>query len=232
MKQNRSHRKVQVVQETEQQLEGLPPRSQRHSSKPKRKIAKYFQIGLLVFGTIAVGLIVFELIQASTKSNIAVTYTEPVATSSPVEVPATEVQGTPSVTNALPSKNNTESEGANPAKAATPEKSPTSSVAGTKETPQISKGSDPKQTPQPNVPSQTKQAPQMKEVSQAKQTPTPVKPAEPKAIKHRVVSGDTLFKLSRKYYGNGMGVERIARYNGLNQNNPLPVGKVIYIPVR
>ncbi|WP_126427363.1 LysM peptidoglycan-binding domain-containing protein [Brevibacillus marinus] len=54
--------------------------------------------------------------------------------------------------------------------------------------------------------------------------------AVPRVIKHTVEKGDTLFSLSRRYYGNNQGWQRIARYNGLNPDDPLPIGKVLSIP--
>ncbi len=56
--------------------------------------------------------------------------------------------------------------------------------------------------------------------------------ASPKAKRHVVRKGDTLFKLSRYYYGNHSGVSRIARYNGLRADQELIADTVIMIPVR
>jgi nucleoid-associated protein YgaU len=59
-----------------------------------------------------------------------------------------------------------------------------------------------------------------------------VTPARPKAKRHVVKKGDTLFKLSRLYYGNHSGVARIASYNGLRPDQQLIAGTVIKIPVK
>ncbi|MDA5106905.1 LysM peptidoglycan-binding domain-containing protein [Brevibacillus thermoruber] len=56
------------------------------------------------------------------------------------------------------------------------------------------------------------------------------KPA-PKAKRHVVQKGDTLYKLSRLYYGNNGGVTRIAGYNGLSPEAQLKAGDVLTIPL-
>jgi len=50
-------------------------------------------------------------------------------------------------------------------------------------------------------------------------------------VRHVVQKGDTLYKLSRQYYGNNSGVARIARYNGFSPDTQLVVGKVVLIPL-
>lgn len=233
----RSQRKLHAAeQETGQPMEGLPPRSLRNHSKPKRQITKYFRAGLLVFGTITIGLIVFELFQASTQSNIAVSYTEPVATSLPAssegedeatsssESTQENVSVSPSepatVTNPTPPVPSLPSTDAKQNSSILPVEQP------------VKAGSQTSSATQTKPATQTNQTTSTKVTAPPKPATSPAKAAEPKVLKHRVTSGDTLFRLSRKYYGNGMGVERIAKYNGLNSNNPLPVGKIIYIPVR
>ncbi|UFJ42819.1 LysM peptidoglycan-binding domain-containing protein [Brevibacillus humidisoli] len=67
------------------------------------------------------------------------------------------------------------------------------------------------------------------EGSSVNQLPTKSTPA-PNVVKHTVQKGDTLFKLSRHYYGNNQGWKRIARYNGLDPDDSLPIGKVLSIP--
>jgi nucleoid-associated protein YgaU len=56
------------------------------------------------------------------------------------------------------------------------------------------------------------------------------KPA-PKVKRHVVQKGDTLYKLSRLYYGNNGGVTRIAGYNGLSPEAQLKAGDVLTIPL-
>nr|WP_241254489.1 LysM domain-containing protein [Brevibacillus sp. SYP-B805] len=69
--------------------------------------------------------------------------------------------------------------------------------------------------------------------SAAAKAPTPKTAAttKPKAIRYVVKQGDTLYKLSRQYYGNNKGAAAIARYNGMDSNAQLAVGTVIYIPL-
>jgi nucleoid-associated protein YgaU len=54
---------------------------------------------------------------------------------------------------------------------------------------------------------------------------------KPKVKRHVVQKGDTLFKLSRLYYGNNGGVTRIAGYNGLSPEAQLKAGDVLTIPL-
>jgi nucleoid-associated protein YgaU len=54
---------------------------------------------------------------------------------------------------------------------------------------------------------------------------------KPKLKRHVVQKGDTLFKLSRLYYGNNGGVSRIAGYNGLSPEAQLKAGDVLTIPL-
>ncbi len=60
--------------------------------------------------------------------------------------------------------------------------------------------------------------------------PKPQAKSETNVVKHLTKPGDTLFKLSRQYYGNNFAVNRIANYNGLNRSEPLKPGKVLLIP--
>lgn len=58
------------------------------------------------------------------------------------------------------------------------------------------------------------------------------KPAPKPKVKHHVVQkGETLFMLSRLYYGNNGGVSRIARYNGISPEAKLKAGDVLSIPL-
>jgi nucleoid-associated protein YgaU len=58
------------------------------------------------------------------------------------------------------------------------------------------------------------------------------KPApKPKVKRHVVQKGETLFMLSRLYYGNNGGVSRIARYNGISPEAKLKAGDVLSIPL-
>lgn len=198
----RSFKKRMVVEETKQPVAGLPPRSQRLVKKQKERRKKYFQAGLYLFGAVAFGMVGFELSMAGNKSEPAVSYSQPVMTN--VDEPNKESKTEHAVE---PSKIPTTTQ-------------PPLAVAHSTET----KESQSKAETRAEAKTEPKKEPKMK----AKQQP----PAKPEKIRHRVKAGDTLFKLSRKYYGNGMGVDRIARYNHLNPEDPLPIGRVITIPLR
>ncbi|WP_020618393.1 LysM peptidoglycan-binding domain-containing protein [Paenibacillus daejeonensis] len=47
---------------------------------------------------------------------------------------------------------------------------------------------------------------------------------------HTVREGETLFSLSRQYYGDNSGAKRIAAHNGLAEDHQLRVGEVVRIP--
>lgn len=49
-------------------------------------------------------------------------------------------------------------------------------------------------------------------------------------MQYKVVSGDTLFKISQKFYGNGNHYMAIASANGITNPNYIQVGQVIKIP--
>ncbi len=46
-------------------------------------------------------------------------------------------------------------------------------------------------------------------------------------LKYKVVSGDSLWSISRRY---GTSVKAICELNGINENDILRIGKIIYIP--
>lgn len=184
---------------------GLPPRGKRLAKRQREKRIKYFRMGLYLFGTIALAFIGYELYLAS-KNLPTVTYNQQTETTI-AEVHKENSNVSTDVT-----------------KAASPEassatKATQQSIPVAKQTPK------PPEQAKPNIGTEQTNAP-------IKQPAVATKPAEkPKAIRHRVTAGDTLFKLSRKYYGNGMGVDRIAKRNHLNPNAPLSIGRVIYIPL-
>ena len=58
----------------------------------------------------------------------------------------------------------------------------------------------------------------------------PAKPAVEGKRTHTVARGDSLFALSKRYYGEGSGFRAIAEANGLDADSPLKVGSEIRIP--
>ncbi|WP_228728134.1 LysM peptidoglycan-binding domain-containing protein [Brevibacillus composti] len=57
-----------------------------------------------------------------------------------------------------------------------------------------------------------------------------VSPAEPGVRQHKVKKGETLFQLSRLYYGHNSGVKKIASYNGISADAQLVEGQIVKIP--
>jgi len=58
-----------------------------------------------------------------------------------------------------------------------------------------------------------------------------IRPAPtPRHVRHTVRRGDTLYKLSRRYYGNPLFWERIADANDIRKPSDMRVGRVLVIP--
>ncbi|MFS0555505.1 LysM peptidoglycan-binding domain-containing protein [Brevibacillus sp. 179-C9.3 HS] len=218
----------------------LPPRRSRHT-RPKASfsIKKWIQPGLLLFGFVFFGLIGLELYRANAphesaasgtvefnevgKSNVAAnTQGKNAGEKEPASVvlpstpdPNASVDNTPAKTKT------TESNQAEPVVKATastekPAMSQTTSTAPT--------GTNVNKT------SQTAKSSSSKEATPGKQaTMTPS--AKAKVVKHVVKKGETLFMLSRQYYGNNSNVARIAKYNGLHAESGLTEGKVVLVPL-
>lgn len=55
---------------------------------------------------------------------------------------------------------------------------------------------------------------------------------EPKSIEYTVGSGDTLYDISNKFYGNGMYFEDIADYNKIKNPDEIKAGDVIKVPIK
>ena len=102
----------------------------------------------------------------------------------------------------------------------TPEPKPVPVVAPRPRPPIVSR---PTPTPRPVV----KPAPKPKPVLKPKPKPTPVKVA-PKFKVYKVVKGDTLYGLSRKY---GVSVSAIQKANGMSGTN-IGIGKSLKIPAK
>ncbi|MBG9946129.1 LysM peptidoglycan-binding domain-containing protein [Brevibacillus formosus] len=214
----------------------LPPRRSRHT-RPKASFSfkKWIQPGLYLFGLVFFGLIGLELY----KANVA----HESAASGSVEVKDV-------------SKANTTSQGSKAG-----EKEPVSVVltpdlnATVTKPPDKTKTTDSKPV-EPAVKATTSvqrsavspvqtQASTSTPLNKAKQiaSPSTSKVATPgktasaptatksKIVKHVVKKGETLFMLSRKYYGNNSNVRRIAKYNGLHSEAGLVEGKIVLVPL-
>lgn len=212
---------------------GLPPRSNRIAKRQKTRKKKLFVAGLYLFGAIAIGLIGFELFQASRNMPTVQYQAEKDTTIAQVNQSTPALKG--NTTSPEPSNIPAKPQGINPTETS-------GSTTGTNPSEPAAKAVQApvqQQAPIQKQPTNQKQSSSQQTVSkptnnttQIKAQPVVQQPAKPKLTRHRVVAGDTLFKLSRKYYGNGMGVDRIARQNHLNPEDPLPIGRVIYIPMR
>lgn len=218
---------------------GLPPRRHRRN-RPAGPFSfkRIIQSGLVVFGALFFGVIGIELYQAKVskppaaeggpvvttepagtgddqdKQSAAAGAVEPNASSAPVTVASSATQGQPTPT--LPSRDGHsaappastqemgQTAGTVPSSGRTEEKGAKASQ-GTGDNP------GPASNSQKPVTSSTAQ--------------------KPKAVKHVVQKGETLYMLSRKYYGNNSNVARIASYNGLSAEAQLTAGKVILVPL-
>jgi len=224
-------RKHQVEQKPATHHEGPPPmmsRKLRHAKQKSFSYLGYLKLGIVVFGTLFAGLVVFELMRASTtvqpdQADKPAMEDRQVAPPAPAvkESPAlaeTPVAAVDEMTASKDEKTGTSAPLAaspGPSNLSTPSTSaPASSAAKTaEETTALAQ--------------EAESAGKKAEAVKSAQPPA----AKPKVIRYVVQPGDTLFKLSRRYYGNGRGVDNIARYNGIDPNGQLPAGKVLMIPL-
>lgn len=200
--------------------DGLPPRRSRAIQRKKQKVSlkRIIQGGLILFGTLFFGLIGLELYQAKNANPVQSEASSIPDSSSTETTPGNQGQTSttsPQPSNEAPPPTNAEStEPKAEAKPAVPVVAP---------------------APQPSTPVQAVPTPQTATPEPAAPAPveseTQTSSAQPKTVRHVVEKGDTLFKLSRKYYGNNSGVSRIARYNGLAADAQLTTGNVVIIPL-
>ena len=78
------------------------------------------------------------------------------------------------------------------------------------------------------IPPRSGPAPRTPPAGPAPEVSSPVAVTAPRT--HRVEGGDTLYSLSRRYYGDGGRWREIAGANGLAEEDPLSVGEVLRIP--
>jgi nucleoid-associated protein YgaU len=185
----------------ERQTHELPPRRLRH--RPKRHaITPLLGTGLGLFGALFFGLVGLELYQAK-HSLQAVVVEKPVESRPSAQVPA----------HAQPKPNG------NP-----------KPIAGMESSPAVQTVS------QPAAASRDKPASVSPKIASAgvKKVSQPLPPpatTKRTVLRHVVKKGETLYQLSRKYYGHQIGVKRIARYNGFSSEHQLTEGEVVYIPM-
>lgn len=216
----------------------LPPRRSRHT-RPKASFSfkKWIQPGLYLFGFVFFGLIGLELYRANVLHESAA--------SGSVEVKDVSKANTTShgskagekepVSVLLPSTPDPNASVINPpdkakttvSKPVEPAVKATTSV----QTPAV--GPVPAQTSTGTPVSKENQitgTSTSKVATPGKQASTPPTPKS-KVVKHVVKKGETLFMLSRKYFGNNSNVGRIARYNGLHSEAGLVEGKIVWVPL-
>lgn len=221
---------------------GLPPRRLRHAQKPprfslsdRRVVIGGFAVAFLLLIGIVIG--VMQALSQTTSNTAELPPNEQsskqVATALP---PAADREGKEQSTitgSVSPDSSALEAPltaaDVVPADAApTPEADAVPQQQTSPSSPNQPSAERPVQTEEPtSAPTGKPQA----DVSGSSSTPPQSKEkAASQVIKHTVKKGDTLFALSRRYYGNNQGWKRIAQYNGLNPDEPLPIGKVLSIP--
>lgn len=209
---------------------GLPPRSSRVIQRKKQKVSlkRIIQGGMILFGTLFFGLIGVELYQAQ-KVNQA----QPVVSGNPA-APVVETfpagQGKTSPVSSEPS-GQPSGETTMPATVETTEPKPKTDATEAVTTPAPQPATPAPATPVDTAPAAPTVQPVNSKPAELAAPATPTPSEQPKTVKHVVEKGDTLFKLSRKYYGNNSGVSRIARYNGLASDARLTAGQVVIIPL-
>lgn len=225
----------------------LGSRKLRHA-KRKMPISTLISTGLVIFGTLFVGLFVIELYQAKYNGleKAAVTIKDSPADTGAEktgESASQPVSADPSKTQILSGGDNASSNTAtvNSGSTATSSNSikndKPASAAGKPDQPKSAERKPDAKQPTsglkqgsgtPATASQQGGKPAASQTGSAGANPPA---AKPKAEHYVVQKGDTLFSISRKYYGNNSGVERITRYNGIDPNGQLPEGKEIMIPL-
>lgn len=198
---------------------GLPPRGSRtKKSTGTISLKKWIQSGLILFGALFFGLIGVELYQAKTGQPTdagAPVVNADVTTPAQTASPAAEGQAAPASASAAPQE---------PAAAAASETGavvPAASAASATQT-----ATDATKGQAQAAPASATKAPS---ATQGKTNTAADK--KPKAIRHVVQKGETLYMLSRKYYGNNSNVARIAKYNGLSAEAQLTAGTVVLVPL-
>lgn len=196
---------------------GLPPRSSRGTQRKSGRVSfkRVIQGGLILFGALFFGLIGLELYHAQGGSQSAVPNQSVDSEAKPsVDSAAHEEQQPPA--------HNTEELSQTPV---------TDSDQG--EAPATPAVTTPVTTLVTDAVTETTATPSAEQASAPQEQATSPEPAaaQPKTVKHVVVKGDTLFKLSRQYYGNNSGASRIASYNGLAADAQLRIGTVVTIPL-
>ncbi|MGG4453109.1 LysM peptidoglycan-binding domain-containing protein [Brevibacillus porteri] len=216
----------------------LPPRRSRHT-RPKATFSfkKWIQPGLYLFGFVFFGLVGLELYRANVPHESAASGSVEVkdvskASTTSQRSKAGEKEPVSVVLPATPDPS--ASVTTPPAKVKTIESKPvepTVKATTSVQTPVVSPVPAQTSTGTPvNKANQIASTSTSKVATPGKQASTPPT-TKSKVVKHVVKKGETLFMLSRKYYGNNSNVGRIARYNGLHSEAGLVAGKIVMVPL-
>ncbi|MFA4134796.1 MULTISPECIES: LysM peptidoglycan-binding domain-containing protein [unclassified Brevibacillus] len=221
----------------------LPPRRSRHT-RPKASFSfkKWIQPGLYLFGFVFFGLIGFELYRANIPNESVASGSVEVKDVEGKEVSKaiTTSQGSkagekePVSVVLTPTPDSNANVTTPPDKVKTIESKPVEPTVKSTTSAQTAAVSP--------VPAKTSTGTTVSKTNQITST-SPIKVATPgkptstppvtksKIVKHVVKKGETLFMLSRKYYGNNSNVRRIAKYNGLHSEAGLVEGRVVLVPL-
>ncbi|WP_103105280.1 LysM peptidoglycan-binding domain-containing protein [Brevibacillus reuszeri] len=207
----------------------LPPRRSRHTQrKVNFSFTKWVRSGLVVFGAVFFGVILVELYQAQVSHQAAKLGTPNLTVSEPTtDNIASAGQAENAAGNALgaAASTSTVQEGKTVPETkvdATINVPPVSTPPSVQQVSQPSPSAEPKSSPTENVPAKH---------NNATVAPATAPAPKPKVIRHVVQKGETLYMLSRKYYGNNLNVSRIAKYNGFHADTQLTAGKIVMVPL-
>jgi len=201
----------EIIRAQGETSQGLPSRKLRHARK-RTRVSAVLVPGLLVFGAVFFSLIALELYRAHTASPAGTHRTSTSAVNMNVK----------SAVSATPARQQQITAVA-PASTAHSVQDPSQPAVA---------------VPANKTEAQTEANPAPKSTLRTSTTAVASKPSSsstatrPKVIRHLVKKGDTLYKLSRYYFGNHSGVKRIAAYNGLRPDQELIAGTDILIPLR
>ena len=230
MRSSRTERKAE--HRVSEELHGQSPmlsRKLRHSKQKRISYNSLIKLGLVVFGALFIGLFLLEMVKSQNVPEANVTLIENHSTAIPaVKSLATQEKPDP--------EKNTAAETKAPEINTSPVKSEQPATNG-QGTPKSKSDQEQPAEPKASQPAETKSkqsaesATAPAQTSQPAATHTEKTDAQVEVVRHVVKQGDTLFKLSRQYYGNSRGVDSIARYNGLTKDDQLLTGTVLSIPL-
>jgi nucleoid-associated protein YgaU len=215
-RQSHRHGHLPMQETNEHEAQGLPPRRLRHRQK-RYPITALLGSGLVLFGALFFGIVAAELYQAQRTPQTAVADQAP-----QTQLPS--VQPLSPVKSVQPKENPQASVGMESSLAKeTVSPPPAAATSAVKPDTGAANTSAAKPDTRAANASAVKPAPPTKQ--------PPAAPAKPRVLRHVVKKGETLYQLSRKYYGHPSGVHRIARYNGFGTEHELSEGEVVFIPL-